>query len=190
MQCTCLYALRTFTVLVFSTLPNPTPRPDSRNRFDTRASTAHISTAGAATPTSMDLESLCDGVAVITGSASGLGLAMAQACCERGMQAVVLSDVRSEALQQAVKELQSHQAAAGRSTSIVGFVCDVTNLSSVKQLLQSVLARYGTTPIRFVAANAGAYTCATPCVSELAVQVLWLDICNQPPRVPRLCAYC
>jgi len=98
-----------------------------------------------------NLAHLHDGVAVLTGSASGLGYAMAVKCCRLHMKTVVLSDLRPQALSTAVATLsQLHP-----STTVVGIVCDVSQPSSVQHLLTSIRQRFPQQPIRFLSANAG-----------------------------------
>lgn len=98
-----------------------------------------------------NLAHLQDGVAVLTGSASGLGYAMAAKCCRLHMKTVVLSDLRPAALSTAVTTL-SH---LHPSTTVVGIVCDVSQPSSVEHLLHSIRLRFPRQPIRFLSANAG-----------------------------------
>ena len=98
----------------------------------------------------MNLSSLSDGIAVLTGSASGLGYAMASECASQGMD-VVLSDLRPTALTSAVATLQALHPA----NTIVGFLCDVSKPTSVQNLLASVQTQFPHRPIRFLAANAG-----------------------------------
>ena len=51
-----------------------------------------------------------DDVAVVTGAASGIGLALVRAFCARGL-AVVMSDVRSERLDVAARDLRAEVTA-------------------------------------------------------------------------------
>jgi NAD(P)-dependent dehydrogenase (short-subunit alcohol dehydrogenase family) len=99
----------------------------------------------------MDLTKLSDGLAVLTGSASGLGYAMAEECCIQGMKVVVLSDLRPKALSSAVSKLSEIYS----NTSVVGYVCDVTNETSIKNLLSLIVQNFPKIPIRFLSANAG-----------------------------------
>mgnify|MGYP001180430470 CR=1 FL=1 len=94
---------------------------------------------------------LSAGLAVLTGSASGLGYAMAEQCCQHGSQIVILSDIRQEALDTAVERLQQQFT----NVKVVGFLCDVSVASSVEQLLFSIQSKFPTVPITFLAANAG-----------------------------------
>lgn len=94
---------------------------------------------------------MAGGVAVLTGSAAGIGYAMAKRCHAIGMH-VVLSDVRQEPLDRAIEALRVAKGGIGR---VEGFICDVASLSSVQQLLASVQATFANVPIQFLAANAG-----------------------------------
>mmetsp|Transcript_43435 Transcript_43435/g.114487 ORF Transcript_43435/g.114487 Transcript_43435/m.114487 type:complete len:653 (-) Transcript_43435:79-2037(-) len=97
----------------------------------------------------VDLAVLRGGVSVITGSASGIGYALAKACASLGMH-VVLSDKRPEPLKRAVDRLrlESHG-------QVEGFVCDVAELESVEDLLASTVQALPGVPIQFLGANAG-----------------------------------
>jgi NAD(P)-dependent dehydrogenase (short-subunit alcohol dehydrogenase family) len=85
-------------------------------------------------------------VAVITGAASGIGLALAEACVEAGMK-VVLADVEEPALERAVRELrqQEHEA--------IGVVTDVSSSESVEKLAEEALNAFG--KVHVVCNNAG-----------------------------------
>jgi NAD(P)-dependent dehydrogenase (short-subunit alcohol dehydrogenase family) len=69
----------------------------------------------------MDPNLLAGGIAVLTGSASGMGLSMAKKCAAMGMN-VVISDVRSTAIGQAVADIKVGYPTAG----VTGFTCDVS----------------------------------------------------------------
>jgi NAD(P)-dependent dehydrogenase (short-subunit alcohol dehydrogenase family) len=75
-------------------------------------------------------------VAVVTGGASGIGLALVRAFLGRGM-AVVVADVEEPALEAAVAEL----ASAGGEVS--GVATDVSELESVEALAEAVYERHG-----------------------------------------------
>ena len=85
-------------------------------------------------------------VAVVTGGASGIGLAMARRFGEEGMR-VALADVEEAALEKAAREL----ALAGIDAAPV--VCDVRSWNSVAALADAVLARFGA--VHVVCNNAG-----------------------------------
>jgi NAD(P)-dependent dehydrogenase (short-subunit alcohol dehydrogenase family) len=67
-------------------------------------------------------------VAVITGAASGIGLALARASVSEGMH-VVMADIAEANLNEEVQKLK-----ALASTKIIGVTCDVTQWDSVERL--------------------------------------------------------
>ena len=87
-----------------------------------------------------------DRVAVITGGAGSIGMAMARAFIARGAR-VVLADLDPDALARAVEELKSSGAQA------LGVRCDVTKPDSVQQLADATFDHYGAAHI--VCNNAG-----------------------------------
>lgn len=76
-------------------------------------------------------------VAVVTGGASGMGLAAAKAYAEAGAS-VVVSDVNQEALDKVIDEIISAGGTA------IGVVCDVTDENQVEALIQKAVDTYGT----------------------------------------------
>lgn len=74
--------------------------------------------------------------AVVTGGSRGIGLAIAQRFAKVGMNVGVLS-VHEESAQAAAKSLSD----AGYSCA--GVTCDVSDLESVRNAIQSVVARFG-----------------------------------------------
>jgi NAD(P)-dependent dehydrogenase (short-subunit alcohol dehydrogenase family) len=86
------------------------------------------------------------GVAVVTGAAGGLGLGIAHAAAERGMQ-VVLTDVDEYRLTDAATELTSQGGSA------VGRVVDVTEAAAMNDLARLVIREYGR--VDLVCSNAG-----------------------------------
>jgi NAD(P)-dependent dehydrogenase (short-subunit alcohol dehydrogenase family) len=82
------------------------------------------------------MESLANRVAVVTGGASGIGLALARAFVAEEMK-VVIADVEAVALDDAVGEL------ASEGGEVVGVVTDVTDPESVDQLAAATFDRFG-----------------------------------------------
>jgi NAD(P)-dependent dehydrogenase (short-subunit alcohol dehydrogenase family) len=77
-------------------------------------------------------------VAVITGGASGIGLALARAFAKEGMK-IVLSDRDAKTLEQAVTDLKSTGA------EIIGVPADVASRDSVFALADAAHERFGAT---------------------------------------------
>lgn len=84
--------------------------------------------------------------AVITGGASGIGLGMARAFANRGMN-LVLADLDETLLQEA------EQAFSGDSISVVCVPCDVSKLENVEALAQTTLDNFG--GVHVFCSNAG-----------------------------------
>ncbi len=87
-----------------------------------------------------------DRVAVITGGAGGIGMALARAFAERGA-AIVLADLDEAALAKSVAELTSGGAKA------FGVATDVTKLESVQALAAATQRQFG--GVHIVCNNAG-----------------------------------
>lgn len=85
-------------------------------------------------------------VAVITGGANGIGLALAEAFAAEGMK-LVLADVEIAALDRAVARLADagHQA--------IGVSCDVSRFEQVEAVAEAAIERFG--KIHVVCNNAG-----------------------------------
>ena len=92
------------------------------------------------------MKELKDKVAVITGGASGLGLAMARRFAARGMK-LVLADVEEEALRKVETELRK----AG--SAVVGIRTDVARAQDVERLAEKTLATFGA--VHLLCNNAG-----------------------------------
>lgn len=95
------------------------------------------------------MDSFKDRVAVITGGAGGIGMAMARAFAARGAR-VVLADLDEAALEHAAAELTNSGAQA------LGVPTDVTRLESVQALADAAVRRFGA--VHIVCNNAGVAT--------------------------------
>jgi NAD(P)-dependent dehydrogenase (short-subunit alcohol dehydrogenase family) len=98
-------------------------------------------------------------VALVTGAASGMGLATARAFAEAG-SAVVLADINKESLDIATVTLTSagHQA--------IGIACDVSNEAQVAGMVGRAVASFGRLDMAFN--NAGIQVPPTDAADELA----------------------
>ena len=85
-------------------------------------------------------------VAVVTGAASGIGLAMAQTFAQQEMR-VVLADIEQGALETAVASL------TGQGAEAVGVLTDVSDADAVEALAQKTLDEFGT--VHVLCNNAG-----------------------------------
>lgn len=92
------------------------------------------------------MKDLQDTVAVVTGGASGIGLAMAQRFASEGMK-VVLADVEEQALAKAAAELTEAGA------NVIGVPTDVSKPEQVEALRDEALAKYG--KVHLICNNAG-----------------------------------
>jgi NAD(P)-dependent dehydrogenase (short-subunit alcohol dehydrogenase family) len=90
-------------------------------------------------------------VAVVTGAASGIGRALAEACIKQGMK-VVLADVEPGALTKAEEELQ---ALGGKTLSVQ---TDVSKADDVAALAEQAFATFGAVHLLFNNAGVGAGT--------------------------------
>jgi NAD(P)-dependent dehydrogenase (short-subunit alcohol dehydrogenase family) len=79
---------------------------------------------------------LRDKVAIVTGSASGLGRAMVQRFAEEGAT-VVVADINQAAIESVVSELTG----AGRRA--IGYKVDVTDRAQIKAMMAAVVAKFG-----------------------------------------------
>jgi NADP-dependent 3-hydroxy acid dehydrogenase YdfG len=92
------------------------------------------------------VEHLQDRVAVVTGAASGLGLAMANRFAQDGMK-LVLADIEADRLDAAVRELR----AAGHD--VTGVVTDVADADAVHHLAAAAFDTHGA--VHVLCNNAG-----------------------------------
>jgi NAD(P)-dependent dehydrogenase (short-subunit alcohol dehydrogenase family) len=88
----------------------------------------------------MTLTNFAGSVAVITGGASGIGLATARALYESGAH-VVLADVNKEGLQQAEEQLR--QLLDGTNIRVMHVPTDVTSEEQVQALMRQVVDNFG-----------------------------------------------
>ncbi len=87
-----------------------------------------------------------DRVAIVTGSAQGLGRAMVERLASDGVK-VVITDVNEEKINLAVEELTS------KGYDVFGAKCDVTNRDEIRALGEKVIENYGKLDI--IVNNAG-----------------------------------
>ncbi len=92
------------------------------------------------------MEDLKGKTAFITGGASGLGLAMAHAFGEAGMQ-IMLADIDEPPLAQAVADLESRQI------KVSSVICDVVSRAAVQAAADKTLETFG--KVHIVCNNAG-----------------------------------
>src|SRR6185436_17395555 len=90
------------------------------------------------------------GTAVITGGASGIGLATAKKLATRGLK-VVIADREGPALYQAIRDLAA--LAAGGEDEVMGFACDVSREDDIGKLAESTADKFG--DVSFLMNNAG-----------------------------------
>jgi NAD(P)-dependent dehydrogenase (short-subunit alcohol dehydrogenase family) len=88
------------------------------------------------------MDTLAGKVAVITGGASGIGFATAQALAAEGAK-LVLADLDTGALDAAVQDLASH------GTEAIGVKCDVGHLPEVQELADRTWEAFGAADILF-----------------------------------------
>jgi NAD(P)-dependent dehydrogenase (short-subunit alcohol dehydrogenase family) len=92
------------------------------------------------------LKDLKGRVAVVTGGASGIGLAMAEAFGAEGMK-LVIADIEANRLESAVAELRA------KSFEAIGVRTDVSRYEDVEALAQATVAAFG--KVHVVCNNAG-----------------------------------
>ena len=100
----------------------------------------------------MALKSFNSAVAVVTGVASGIGLATAKALRGRGAH-VVLADINAPGLQQAEEQVRLHAPEA--TGQVLSVVTDVTSESQVQALMQTALDINGHIDLVITSAGTG-----------------------------------
>ena len=99
-----------------------------------------------------DLDALAGGVAVITGGASGIGLALAEAAIAHGLHPV-LADIEEGAIASAEARLAT--AARAAQVEVFGHRVDVSSEASVRALADAVAERFPNRPVSLLCCNAG-----------------------------------
>ncbi|ABB31765.1 short-chain dehydrogenase/reductase SDR [Geobacter metallireducens RCH3] len=79
-------------------------------------------------------------VALITGSASGMGKKTAQRLAEKGVK-IVINDIVSEKVDQTVKEFSA------QGFEVMGVVADICKTSAVQEMVKSAVERFGSLDI-------------------------------------------
>jgi NAD(P)-dependent dehydrogenase (short-subunit alcohol dehydrogenase family) len=87
-------------------------------------------------------------VAVVTGAASGIGMALCRSAAERGMR-VVMADVEAAALEQAAKEI------AGSDAEVLAVRTDVSQPDALSALAEQAVDRFGR--VHLLCNNAGVF---------------------------------
>lgn len=100
----------------------------------------------------MALTNFEDAVAVITGGASGIGLATAQALYAKGAH-LVLADINSQGLQQAKLSIRQHSPEG--TGKVLGVQTDVTNAEQVQALMKRAADTLGRIDLVMTSAGVG-----------------------------------
>lgn len=90
------------------------------------------------------------GVAVVTGGASGIGLATVKTLAQRGLK-VVIADREGAALYQAIRE--AVERAPGGADDAMAFACDVSRPQDIAALAEATFEKFG--EVSFLMNNAG-----------------------------------
>lgn len=109
-----------------------------------------------------------DKVAVVTGAASGIGLALARGAQARGAK-VVIADIREDALAAA-------QASLAGGGEVLAVRCDVANGDDVEALAAAAVGRFGKVNLLFN--NAGVFASGTAWKTSLE-EYAWVIGVNQ-----------
>ena len=104
------------------------------------------------------MERLKDKVAIVTGSSSGFGRAIAKAFAAEGAK-IVCTDLRPEARQEGYEEdlkFNTDEAIRKAGGDAIFVKCDVTKVDEVKAVVEAAVNKYGKLDIMM--ANAGVFT--------------------------------
>lgn len=103
------------------------------------------------------MEKLKDKVAIVTGSSSGFGRAIAKAFAKEGAK-VVCSDLRAEAKGGSDQDINvpTDESIRKNGGDALFVKCDVTKVEEVRSLVKETIAKYGKLDI--MVANAGIFT--------------------------------
>jgi NAD(P)-dependent dehydrogenase (short-subunit alcohol dehydrogenase family) len=101
----------------------------------------------------MALKNFAGAVAVITGGASGIGLATAMALRARGTH-VVVADIQPQSLQQAEEKLRQH-GPAGATGEVASLLTDVSDEEQVQALMRRVIEQFGRIDLVMTSAGVG-----------------------------------
>ncbi|MYJ76028.1 MAG: SDR family NAD(P)-dependent oxidoreductase, partial [Gammaproteobacteria bacterium] len=117
-----------------------------------RGSTMATDEHGAQDNAHPDLGVFAGGVAVVTGGASGIGLALVEKAIASGMHAVI-ADIEIPAIDEAESRLAD--AASARGVEVFGHRADVSSEADVLDLEMAVSARFPDSPVSLLCCNAG-----------------------------------
>lgn len=99
-----------------------------------------------------DLGVLKGGLAIITGAASGIGFALAEAAITHGMHPVI-ADLRGDAINLAIEKLAAPAEQAG--VDVFSQQVDVSDKDSINALASELKVRFPDRPVSLLACNAG-----------------------------------
>ncbi|HEU5349526.1 MAG TPA: SDR family oxidoreductase [Ktedonobacterales bacterium] len=100
----------------------------------------------------MAIENFGGAVAVVTGGASGIGLATARALYAQGAH-VVLADINEDGLQMAAEQIRQH--APGSTARVITVATDVTDDAQVRALMRAALELTGRIDVVVACAGIG-----------------------------------
>merc|ERR1711991_390179 len=83
------------------------------------------------------------GVALVTGSAGGLGFQLCVELILKGIRAVCVVDLRQSQVDEAVERLQTIATELRKKVLVTGFVCNVADVDMVKEMARKVEAEVG-----------------------------------------------